>query len=372
MAKAQLTPDEWQRTKEVLDSTGWNYAATARELGLARSTVQGRVISARAQKLTDEGLPLDGYRVKGTSTLYDSEGNITATWVKTATEAPTPEEAAAQVRLALEDFEPPTGNVEAPTSADADLVTLYPLSDWHVGLLSWAKETGYNYDLKIGKKVIETAVSRLIATAPNSSQGVVLGLGDLLHSDNYDSMTSRSSNILDSDGRYPKILYTATQLVLYTIDLALQKHESVLVRILPGNHDDQSAIAVTLAVSLYYKNNPRVIVDDDAGRFWWWSWGKVFLGATHGDKAKPKDLPLIMATRNPEAWGKAKFRHIHCGHIHNDKAIELNGVTVESHQSPVAPDAWHVGMGYGAGRSVRAITYHKDQGELMRHRVNIT
>jgi hypothetical protein len=369
---APLPLDEWQRTKEVLDSTGWNYAATAREMGSAASTIQSRVIAARARKLIPDGLPLDGFRVKGTSTLYNAEGEVTATWVKTAQDGPSPEEAAAQVREALEGYEPPTSFPTPPDQVDGDLATVYPLSDWHVGLLSWAKETGHNYDLKIARKVIETAMGRLISLAPPSSQAVVLGLGDLLHTDNYDNKTSRSQNVLDADGRYPKILTAATDLVLYTIDLALQKHENVLVRILPGNHDGQSAIAVALGVSMYYRNEPRVTVDDDAGRFWWWTWGKVFLGATHGDQAKPEKMPLLMA-KNRDAWGKSRFNYIHCGHIHNDKAIiDLAGVTVESHQSPVAPDAWHVGMGYGTGRSVKAITYHKEQGEIMRQRVNIT
>lgn len=280
-------------------------------------------------------------------------------------------EIGSQVREALDGYEPPKTFSAPPELTDADLATVYVCADWHVGLLSWQKETGFNYDLKIGRKTIETAMTRLVSLTPSSKQAVVLGLGDLLHSDNYQGMTAQSKNILDVDGRWPRVLSTATQLILFTIDLALQKHETVLVRILPGNHDEQSAVAVTLAVSMYHQNNPRVTVDDDAGRFWWWSWGKVFLGATHGDKAKMKDLPLIMAARNPEAWGKARFRSIYTGHVHNQKSLELNGVTVESFQSPVAPDAWHVSMGYGAGRSVQAITHHKDQGEIMRQKVNI-
>lgn len=367
-----LSDEEWSRTESALKKHGWNQAAAGVELGLSASTVKSRVLAARARQLIPDGIPLDGYVVKGTSTLYDHEGNIKATWVKTAQDAPTPEEAGAAIRQALEGFEPPAAHVAAPTQVEADLATLYPLSDWHVGLLSWKKETGYNYDLKIAQATIKAAMERVISLAPASAQAVVLGLGDLLHTDNYDNKTSRSQNVLDADGRYPKILNAATDLVLYTIDLALQKHENVLVRILPGNHDGQSAIAVTLGVAMYYRNNPRVTVDDDAGRFWWWTWGKVFLGATHGDQAKPEKMPLLMA-KNREAWGKSRFNHIHCGHIHNDKAIiDLAGVVVESHQSPVAPDAWHVAQGYGTGRSVKAITYHKEQGEIMRQRVNIT
>jgi hypothetical protein len=329
-------------------------AAAARALGVPVSTFKDRL-----------------KRATHTSTLYDADGNEKLIWVKARENSLTPAEVGEQIRAALDGYAPPTTFPAEPENTDKDLATVYPLADWHVGLLSWAKETKHNYDLKIGRATIQTAMTRLVSTTPRSSQAVLLGLGDLLHSDNYDNQTSRSKNVLDVDGRYPRVLQTATELVMFSADLALAKHENVLIRILPGNHDDQSALAVTLALSLYYKYNERVTVDDDAGRFWWWLWGKVFLGATHGDKAKMRDLPLIMAARNPDLWGKAKFRHIYTGHIHKETGIEMSGVTVESFQTPVAPDAWHVSMGYGAGRSVSAITHHREQGEVIRNKVNI-
>jgi hypothetical protein len=366
-----LSDDEWLRTKEALDRNGGSQTKAAKELGISRTTLQSRIYSARARKLAPDGPPLDGFRVKGVSVLYDKDGEPAATWLKTDAIQPSIEEIGRQVREALDGYVPPEPTLSQTAPSDSELVTVYPLADWHVGLLSWKKETGVNYDLKIGTATIKAAMTRLIAGSPNSHQGIVLGLGDLMHADNYRNQTARSGNVLDVDGRYPRTLQTATQLIIYTVDLALQKHSTVLLRILPGNHDDQSAIAVTLALSLYYQNDPRVTVDDDAGRFWWWSWGKCFLGATHGDQAKMRDLPLIMATRNPEAWGKSKYRHVYTGHIHKETAIDPGGVKVESFQTPVAPDSWTSGMGYCPSRSVSSITLHKDQGEIIRQRVNI-
>lgn len=312
-----------------------------------------------------------GFRVKGTSTLYDANGELKAEWVKLDEDKPSIAELGDQVRAALDGYTGPELLPPAPEITDADLATVYIAADWHVGLLSWKKETGHNYDLKIATSTIKQSIARLIASAPPSKQAVVLGLGDLLHADGYENQTARSKNALDVDGRYPKILQAATQLLIYTIDLALQRHESVLVRVLPGNHDDQSALAATLALAMFYQSNPRVMVDDDAGRFWWWSWGRVMLGATHGDQAKMKDLPLIMAARNPEAWGRAKFRSIYTGHIHRETSIENGGVTTESFRTPAAPDAWTVGMGYCPARAMYSITHHKEFGEIMRQKVNI-
>ena len=169
--------------------------------------------------------------------------------------------------------------------------------------------------------------------------------------------------MLDVDGRYPAVLTTAVDLLIESTDMALLKHKEVLVRILPGNHDKQSAIAVSIALKMFYSNNKRVTVDTDPGYFWWWTWGKCFLGATHGDMAKMPKLPEIMAHRRAEQWGASLFRAIYTGHIHTQTSVDKMGVPVYSFQAPMPVDGWHAEMGYGAGRSITAITWDKNLGE---------
>lgn len=350
--------------------------AAAEAAGVFPSTFNNRLKRAAERGLdgsTPKPLP-PGQTVRGTSALYtkDEAGawRESAIWVKTRNE-PSTEDIATAIKDAFADFSERSPVIEPPSVQDDDLATVYVCADWHVGLLSWHRETGVNFDLEIARDTIAAAATRLVSSSPSSSQAVVLGLGDLLHSDGYENQTPTSKHALDVDGRYPRVLRAATHLLIATTRLALQKHRSVLVRILPGNHDPQSAIAVALALSLYFHDNPRVTVDDDPSYFWWWSWGLVLSGATHGDQAKMKDLPLIMATRNPEAWGKAKFRYVWTGHIHTQTGIEMSGVTVESFQTPTAPDAWHSRRGYGANRSLTSITLHKEHGEIARNKVNI-
>lgn len=373
MAYPALSPELMREAVEAWKAAGFNSDQAARALKLSRTTFQHRLKRAIAlgfdEKIVSEAPA--GHTIKGVSTLYDAGGNVAMQWVKTRADQPSPEELAEAIRAALDDYRGRAPSVAPPVHTDADLATIVPLADLHIGLLSWRRETGQDWDLTIGAGIIKDTVHRLVASTTPSETCVVLGLGDLLHSDGYDPVTARSRNQLDVDGRWPKVLQTAVQIVMYAVDLALLKHGAVLVRILPGNHDSQSAIAVSLALSLYYSSNPRVTVDDDPSYFWWWAWGNTLLGATHGDKAKMKDLPLIMAARNPEAWGKARFRHILTGHIHTQTGIELSGVTVESFRTPVASDAWHHGMGYSAGRSMTALTLHKSLGEIGRVRANI-
>ncbi len=371
MAFQPPSPEEEKRRREALEQHP-TIAAAARALDMPRKTLSDWLATQRAQQLIPEnGAPVEGFSVQRHVQHYKTDGSPGQAWVRFEPEKLSPEEIGRQIRQALDDYKSPTSFPTLLGETDDDLATLYPLADLHLGLLSWEKETGHNYDLKIADALITQTAARLIQGAPNSEQAVILGLGDLLHSDGYDPMTRRSKNVLDVDGRYPRVLYTAVLLLIAVIDMALQKHQSVLVRILPGNHDDETAIAVTLAIKMRYQNEPRVTVDDDPGRFWFWEWGKVLLGATHGDKAKMADLGMVMAARQPEAWGRTKFRHGFTGHVHHERVRELGGVRVESLQSPAAEDAWHAGMGYCSGRSMIAITYHKDRGEILRQRANI-
>lgn len=363
---------EWDRTLKALEDANGNQTQAALALGLARSTLQNRIAQARAQGRLPDSLSLEGFQVKKVSTYYGREGERTGTWVQEVPGVPSVEEIASQVARALQDYTPPRPlktALKAPPT-EVDLATVYPQADLHWGLRSWQPESGHNYDIQIARDTLEPTVTQLIEVSPPSSVGVFLGLGDLHHSDNFLSTTTKGTP-QDTDGRFPKTLYESTQYVLFSTDLLLQKHHNVLIVILPGNHDEVSAVAIRLALSLHYRDHPRVTVSEDAGRFWWWEWGKVFLGATHGDKAKMKDMALVMAARNPEAWGRTKFRHCLTGHIHQDSMRNDHGVKVESFETPVPPDAYTAAHGYDSGRSMQAITYHKERGEILRQRVNL-
>lgn len=313
----------------------------------------------------------EGHVVKGESAWVDADGRVRGKWVKTR-EGRSPERTFEELREALaglQDYR--AAPVPAPAECAEELARVYVAADWHLGLMTWAGETGKNWDLKLAQAAIGGAIERLVAASPPSKQAVVLGLGDLLHADGLDNCTPKSKHVLDVDGRYPKIALAATRQIVQTAKAALAKHDQVLIRILRGNHDEESAANVAIAVAFHFEDDPRVSVDLDFSPYWWWSWGTTFLGATHGDGAKMKDLPLIMAAWNPEAWGRSVFRHILTGHIHTQTGIEVAGVTVESFQTPAPADAWHVGRGYRANRSLTSITYHRADGEVSRNKVNI-
>lgn len=399
MPTPKMTQEQMQEAVSLLELYG-TQAAASDATGIPRQTLQSRLKRAAEAGLcgtrpvlpgfaiksvsskTEDGAWVRqvkeaggqfetpaGHTIKGISALVDAEGREVLKWVKTRNEY-APQDIAEIIKEAFADIKPaaPRPIVIVP---GASLLTLTPLADFHVGLFAWKGETGINWDLDIAERVIGDAVEDLISRTPPSAEAIVLGGGDLLHSDNNENKTAKSGNVLQVDGRYQKVLMTACRLVVRTIDANLARHGHVTVRILPGNHDEHAAVAVAYFLLAWYRNEPRVTVDVDPSMFFWFRFGKVMLGATHGHTVKLKDMAAIMAHRRAEDWGATRHRFVHGFHIHHSSkfATEGNGVISESHQTPTPQDAWHFASGFLSGRSMQSISYHREFGEVSRVRV---
>lgn len=355
----------------LLEHGSGNKAASA--LGIARSTFQNRLLRA-AQRGLDGSVPKKippGQRVKGVSTLYNSAtGEPIIQWVKTKDDGQDPAAIIEILRDGFADFKPAPPVITDKVYSE-NRMTLFPLSDLHLGLYAWKEETGENWDLNKAEEAIQTAVAQLIASTPETGLAVVLGGGDAMHSDTSDNRTAKSGNALDVDGRYPKVLLATCRLFVRVTEMALQKHAKVIVRVLKGNHDEHSAIAISYFLLAWFRNEPRVTVDADPSLYWWYRFGRVLLGSTHGHTIKPDQMASIMAHRRASDWGATVHRYCHLFHRHHSAklATEGGGVITETHQAPVPQDAWHYGAGFLSGRSLSAIIYDMERGEVARNRV---
>jgi hypothetical protein len=401
MKQTLLTDEDLTAAVELLASHGGNQTAAAGAAGLARASFQNRLRRAAERGLSGYGPVMAGYvaktvsgktadgtwvkQVKAPGAVFvpppgfeagritvntDPEGRETQRWQRYETGKPDPLALIEAIKVAFVDYEGTANPVKAPIFARSDLLTLTPCNDWHIGLFSWGKDTGVDWDLKIAERVIGETIDDVVSRSPSSGTAIVLGGGDALHADNSENKTARSGNVLDVDGRYPKVLQVASRLHVRTIDRHLEKHEKVIVRMLPGNHDEHSAVALAYFLLAWYRNEPRVTVDVDPSLFFWHRFGKVMLGATHGHTVKLDKMPGIMAHRRAEDWGLTKHRFVHGFHIHHSSkfATEGDGVISESHQAPIPPDSWHFGAGYNSGRSISSISYHRERGEYSRVR----
>lgn len=306
--------------------------------------------------------------IKGVSTLIDPEGNTVLQWVKTRSEQETREEALARLVRDLPTVVPPrVAKVAKPAGKRSkDVLAVYPLGDPHIGMLSWGEETGTDFDLPKAQSLLCKAIDNLVSNAPEASEALVVNLGDYFHSDSQENRTRRSGHQLDVDSRWAKVLKVGLETMIYLIDRCLAVHDTVHVINEIGNHDDHSAVFLSVALSAYYRNESRVSIDLSPSRFHYFRFGKVLIGVTHGDGAKQNSLESIMAADRAKEWGETKHRYWLIGHIHTSRKFEYRGCTVESFRTLAPPDAWASGAGYRSGRDMHRIVYHREYGEISR------
>jgi hypothetical protein len=311
-----------------------------------------------------------GQMLKGASTLY-KDGKAVIQWVKTTADHEAMEAMMREFITGLvADARGLSPSVPAPKHSDTDLLVVIPMGDPHFGLHSWQDESGEDFDLKIAEQLLNAAIDRLVDGAPPAKTAILLNLGDFFHVDNQ-SNRSQSGNQLDADTRWAKVMQVGLRAMVHAVQRMLSKFETVIVRNVRGNHDTHSSFALSLAMDAFFSNNERVKVDLSPAAFWYYKFGKVLIGASHGDTCKMDKLPGVMACDKPEEWGATKFRYFMTGHIHHDEVREFPGVTVESFRTLAARDAWHSAEGYRAGRDMRCIVIHKDFGEIGRQRCDI-
>lgn len=305
----------------------------------------------------------EGHRVKGVSAFVNADGDITHKWIKTTEGYRDPRETAKIIRESFEGFDKLAKPAKVTANPDNELMTVYPILDWHLGMFAWGKETDdLDWDLKIAKEKITSGFSELVHRSPNSEKAIFLGLGDILHADNSQNRTTRSGNALDVDTRYSKVLRTASDIMINCISMVADKHQKVSATFKRGNHDDESTVALRLAMSLFFSNQENIHIDDDVGGFYFEKFGVNLIGGTHGDKQKISNLPGVMANNKPIEWGSTSSRHFFTGHVHHEIVKEEGGVRLYSLRAPIPKDAYHAEVGYVSGKSLYAFHFHSSKG----------
>lgn len=314
----------------------------------------------------------ENHILKGVSTLVDSNGNVRLQWQKTSLHHDELLEQVREATKALAKSVKPAKPVARKCKAtDKDVIEVYPMGDPHIGMYSWAAETGQDFDCEIAERNLISATTKLVAGARSSETALIVNLGDFFHSDTLENTTRRSGHALDVDTRWPRVIQVGVNAMRGCIDAALRKHKQVHVYNVIGNHDDQSSVMLSMILQAYYRKENRVTVDDGVGYFSKFRFGKTLLGFHHGHGTKMDNLGGIMASEWPEDWGASRHRYWLTGHIHHQQMRDLPGCKVESFRTMAARDAWAASKGYLSPRDMHRITYHKEYGEVGREIVTV-
>ena len=142
----------------------------------------------------------------------------------------------------------------------------------------------------------------------------------------------------------------------------LKEKAPVDIIVVSGNHDYERMFYAGDVLAGWYRNDANVTVDNDYDSRKYYEYGKNMIMFTHGDKEKPADMPLIMATEKPEMFARTSHREVHCGHLHKEMVNEYRGIKVRFVPSICPNDEWHKQMGYEAKRTGQAYIWNKSTG----------
>lgn len=305
----------------------------------------------------------DGYRVKGVSTYKDGQ------WVKSEIDRD------AQQRILLEALErsietsPKFKPTKPPKEKINNLATLITITDFHMGMKSWADSDGEDWDTNIAKTVFLNAINDMVDGSPCSEVGILNQLGDFFHWDGLIPVTPTSRHVLVGvDDRYSKLVEMTIQIMDEAVHMMLRKFNKVVIVHAEGNHDISSSIWIRKYQKHKFADEPRVEVIDNDYPYYAYQHGKVMLGFHHGHKMRMGQLQKLFASepRMREMWGQSQHCYIHTGHLHHERVVEDAGATVEMHPTLATRDHHSSTNGYVSSRGAKAITYDKDLGEVSR------
>lgn len=248
---------------------------------------------------------------------------------------------------------------------------LIDIADLHVGKLALALQTGHEYNVDIAVKRAHASVSTLLRHSQGfPTERFLFPIGnDILHVDNGNNTTTKGTR-QDVDGMAWMHFRIAKRMYVELIERLL-KIAPVDVVFNGSNHDELSGFHLAEALESHFHRAKNITFDINPIDRKYYQYGQNMVGTSHGDGAKLKDLPLLMASESPSMWGQTSNRYMVCHHMHHWHKTEFlsgkdfPGVTVQYMRSPSAPDNWHAKMGYvGAPQAIDAFIYHPEYGQV--------
>ncbi len=344
----------------------------AKALGMCHSNITRSMASLKKKAALNGYSPehhltrpiAPGLKMRGTSQLFKKgQAEPVLEWIKTSADQEAQAAAQKAAFEAMAEELPRLLPATAPASCNERLATVYTLTDSHVGAMCWHREGGADWNLRIAEHTLVGCFEKMVAASPNSRVGIVAQLGDFLHQDGITAVTPLHGHLLDADGRFTKVVQVAVRVLRRVVDLALSKHQKVVVLMAEGNHDISSSIWLRTMFAALYENEPRIEVIDSPLPYYCWQHGKTMLAWHHGHLSKNDQLPILFASQFPAIWGATSKRYAHTGHRHHVEEKEHSGITVMQHTTLTARDAYAARGGWIADRAVTAVTYDDQFGK---------
>ena len=241
---------------------------------------------------------------------------------------------------------------------------VFSLFDHHLGQLADARETGsgdYNNDTALSL-ARDASKYMMHWMKEHSAAEILIWLGhDFFNVDNKFNTTTKGT-AQDNDGLYKSNYLNGRDFWIKTIE-DMSHIAPVVVRRVPGNHDETVTFHLCDALECQFHNNENVEIDNGLRFAKFHRWGDTLLGGVHklGRRVTVGDF---FRSERREDTGQCRWLELHEGHFH-DKSMAMSGHMGNRRRvlpSLVDLDAWHSEAPYKALRETVGLVYDLKKG----------
>jgi hypothetical protein len=305
----------------------------------------------------------------------DGEGPFVANQAKGTFQPPKAEESAVEGLIhELRKKSPRVPKLKRGRGRPAKDRTMLEISlvDLHFGMLTFKGASDADYDMDKAAQLYLWAVEELLHAASGYEiEKILFPIGnDYMHVDGPEHTTTRGTPQAEM-AFYHEAFERGMRLLIATID-RLKEIAPVHMVVIPGNHDETTAIHMGYVMDAYYHNDANVTVDAGPDPQKYVEYGVNLIGFEHGNGGKQVRMAALMAQARPDAWARTVYREWHMGDQHRKGVFEEQGVSMEFLPSLVPANWWHKKNTFNnQKRGAMAFVWSQRRGPVARLQVNL-
>lgn len=259
-----------------------------------------------------------------------------------------------------------------------DYAGILSIQDFHLGRFASKLEVGKDTDLlKQEEQILECVkdlLNKVVLFGVPEVLYVTVG-GDFSNSDN-SKLTTTNGTPQDTVPSNVLLQVKSSMLYVKIIDLLRQVFPLIEIVPTPGNHDRDSSVSNYLFVSAWFKDCKDVVTfftnqeNSTMAQRQYRKYGQNLLAFCHGDGAKIRNMPVIIANENRQIWGETKHTLLVTGHHHFRISQDLFGIQHVQVPSLALDDRYSHNKGYQGEKGMTMVLVDKEKGylaELMSH-----
>jgi len=250
----------------------------------------------------------------------------------------------------------PPKNKKKPLKRPSNHCGIINIYDAHIDKMTLLGETEKESDIFKNVAAFESHFENLLEWVENP-EFIIFPIGNDFFNVNDARNTTKKGTPQPSYLTHTDAFEIGLNTIINCIDKALEV-APLFVPVVQGNHDEDLATILGIALEKVYRNAKFVEVDNRAIPRKYKRYNNNLFMFDHGDKVKVEKVPLIMQHERPTDYSETQFRYNFRGHCHHSQEYKLTsvketvGVEVHHLRALSQPSKWNVAAGWvGAQKS---------------------